>query len=137
MSVAEVYTPRAVGAVPSVLVVEDERKMRWRLMDQLRQAGAEPLEASSGYEAVRMAGKMKPQLILLDGLLPEMHGFEVSRIIRRMDTLYRPRIVLMTSIYKSVRYHNEAKLKYGIDEYVIKPLGDDVVSRILFGGGAS
>jgi CheY-like chemotaxis protein len=133
MSVAEPYLPCA-GAVTTVLVVEDERKMRCTLLEQVRRLGVEPMEAASGFEAIRVAGKMKPQLILLDGLLPEMHGFEVSRMIRRLDSQYRPRIVLMTSIYKSVRYHNEAKLKYGIDEYVIKPLADDVLSRLLRGG---
>ena len=133
MSVAEVYAP--AEAARTVLIVEDERKMRWRLIDQVQRLGVEPLHASTGFEAIRVAGTMKPQLILLDGLLPEMHGFEVSRVIRRLDSRYRPRIVLMTGIYKSVRYHNEARLKYGIDEYVIKPLSDDVMARLL-GGGA-
>src|SRR5262245_32108766 len=122
MSVAEVYAPAANAAL-TVLIVEDERKMRWRLVDQVQRLGIEPLQASTGFEAIRVAGTMKPQLILLDGLLPEMHGFEVSRMIRQLNPHYRPHIVLMTSIYKSVRYHNEARLKYGIDEYVIKPLG--------------
>jgi DNA-binding response OmpR family regulator len=135
MSVAEVYAPPVANAALTVLIVEDERKMRWRLIDQVQRLGVEPLYASTGFEAIRVAGTMKPQLILLDGLLPEMHGFEVSRMIRCLDARYRPRIVLMTGIYKSVRYHNEARLKYGIDEYVIKPLGDDVVARLL-GAGA-
>jgi len=134
LSLAEVYHP-AVRAVPTVLVVEDERKMRSRLVDQIRRMGVEPLEAATGFEAIRMAGNQKPQLILMDGLLPEMHGFEVSRMIRRLDSRYAPHIVLMTSIYKSVRYHNEAKLKYGVDEYVIKPLGDDILTRLLGRGG--
>lgn len=136
MSLAEVYTPFA-GAVPTVLVAEDERKMRSRLIDQIQRFGAVPVEAATGFEAIRLAGKVKPQIVFLDGLLPEMHGFEVSRMIRRLDAHYRPHIVLMTSIYKSVRYHNEAKLKYGIDEYVIKPLGDDVIERILRGREAA
>ena len=135
MSLAEVYHP-AVRAVPTVLVVEDERKMRSRLVDQIRRMGVEPLEAATGFEAIRMAGNQKPQLILMDGLLPEMHGFEVSRMIRRLDSRYAPHIVLMTSIYKSVRYHNEAKLKYGVDEYVIKPLGEDILARLLGRGGS-
>ena len=130
MSVAETYAP-FVQTMPTVLVVEDERKMRFHLTEQIRRLGIEPLEAWGGFQAIRIAGQIKPDLILLDGLLPEMHGFEVSRMIRRIDSHYRPRIVLMTSIYKNVRYRNEAALKYGIDEYVIKPLGDDVVARLV------
>jgi CheY-like chemotaxis protein len=130
MSLAEVYVPRLDG-VPTVLLVEDERKMRAQLIEQFRKFGVEPLVATSGFEAIRVAGEKKPAVILLDGLLPEMHGFEVSRMIRRIDTSYRPRIVLMTSIYKNVRYQNDAKLRYGIDEYVIKPVADRVVGRLL------
>jgi len=130
MSVAEVYAPQPLP-MSSVLVVEDERKSRARLCEQIRQLGIEPMEAATGFEAIRVAGERRPQLIFLDGLLPQMHGFEVSRVIRRLDALYRPRIVFMTGIYKNLRYHNDAKLKYGVDDYVIKPLGDDVVARLL------
>ena len=130
MSVAEVCTP-SVRTAPTVLVVEDERKMRWHLTDQIRRLGVEPMEASNGFNAIRVAGEKRPDLILLDGLLPQMHGFEVSRVIRRLDSHYRPHIVLMTSIYKNVRYQNEAKLKYGIDGYLIKPLTTDAIAAAL------
>jgi DNA-binding response OmpR family regulator len=129
MSVAEVYT--RPGAARPVLIVEDERKMRRRLIEQFERLEVEVIEAASGFAAIRAAAEKRPGLILLDGLLPEMHGFEVSRVIRRLDPGYRPRIVLMTGIYKNVRYHNEAMLRYGVDEYVIKPLGDDVPARLL------
>ena len=110
------------GPPPTVLVVEDERKLRGWLIDQFFTLGIVPLTASSGYEAIRVAGEKRPDLILLDGLLPQMHGFEIARFIRRMDGDYRPYIAIMTAIYKNIRYQNEAHLKYGIDDYIIKPL---------------
>jgi DNA-binding response OmpR family regulator len=110
------------AALPAVLVVEDERKWRWSLIEQFRSMGIEALTASSGYEAIRVAGESRPDLILLDGLLPEMHGFEIARFIRRIDAGYRPHIAIMTAIYKHTRYQNEARLKYGIDDYLIKPV---------------
>lgn len=136
MSLAEVF-PLTASAVLSVLIVEDERKMRGRLVDQVRRFGLEPFQASTGFEAIRAVGEKRPDLILLDGLLPNMHGFEVSRVIRRIDSSYRARVVLMTSIYKNVRYQNDARLRYGIDEYVIKPLADDTLARLLGRGGAA
>jgi len=127
MSLAEIAVPRmsyfeAAAALPVVLVVEDERKLRWSLIEQFRTMGIEALTASSGYEAIRVAGESRPDLILLDGLLPEMHGFEIARFIRRIDADYRPHIAIMTAIYKHTRYQNEARLKYGIDDYLIKPV---------------
>jgi DNA-binding response OmpR family regulator len=117
------------AALPAVLIVEDERKLRWSLIEQFRTMGIEALTASSGFEAIRVAGESRPELILLDGLLPEMHGFEIARFIRRVDAGYRPHIAIMTAIYKHTRYQNEARLKYGIDDYLIKP----VLSQSLAG----
>ena len=116
---------------PSVLVVEDERKLRAWLVDEFRSHGVAPLSATAGYEAIRLAAAHRPDLILLDGLLPEMHGFEIARFIRRIDSEYRPRIVMMTAIYKHLRYRNEARLKYGIDAYIVKPLDASVVSSLV------
>jgi DNA-binding response OmpR family regulator len=127
MSVAEIAVPRlpylhVAAALPAVLIVEDERKLRWSLIEEFRAMGIEALTASSGYEAIRIAGESRPDLVLLDGLLPEMHGFEIARFIRRIDANYHPRIAIMTAIYKHTRYQNEARLKYGIDDYLIKPV---------------
>ena len=128
MSIAEIavpalpYHPTDSVALPTVLVVEDERKLRWSLIEQFGAMGIDVLTASSGYEAIRVAGEKRPDLILLDGLLPEMHGFEIARFIRRIDVDYRPHIAIMTAIYKHTRYQNEARLKYGIDDYLIKPV---------------
>src|SRR5882724_6508997 len=128
MSIAEIavpalpYHPTDAAALPTVLIVEDERQLRWTLIDQFRSMHIDPLTASSGFEAIRIAGESRPDLILLDGLLPEMHGFEIARFIRRIDDTYRPHIAIMTAIYKHTRYQNEAKLKYGIDDYLIKPV---------------
>jgi DNA-binding response OmpR family regulator len=127
MSLAEIAVPRVpylevAAALPAVLIVEDERKLRWSLVEQFRAMGIEAVTASSGYEAIRVAGESRPELILLDGLLPEMHGFEISRFIRRIDVNYHPHIAIMTAIYKHTRYQNDARLKYGIDDYLIKPV---------------
>jgi len=60
-----------------------------------------------------------------------MHGFEVARFLRHMDSSYRPFIVINTAIYKAVRYHNEAHLKYGIDMYVEKPVTQPTLLKIV------
>lgn len=113
-----------------VLIVEDERKTRESLMAELTSAGYAPIAATRGFEAIKLADQFRPELIILDGLVPEMHGFEIARFIRRLDVEYKPRIVLMTAIYKHLRYQNEAQLKYGIDEYVMKPLLPQDVKRL-------
>ncbi len=116
-----------------VLIAEDEKKTRAILVEMVQSMGCETLEAGTGYEAVKVVQESKPDVLLLDGLLPEMHGFEVARFVRSMAPEYRPRIVIVTAVYKSQRYRSEAKLQFGVDYYLTKPVSKDAVQAALFG----
>ena len=138
MSVAEIAVPNLLyfpvdATLPSVLIVEDERKQRASLVEAFEAMNIQALTASSGYEAIRIASECRPDLILVDGLVPEMHGFEISRFIRKIDADYHPRIALMTAIYKHTRYQNEARLKYGVDDYLIKPVSASLLAGLVRG----
>jgi DNA-binding response OmpR family regulator len=113
------------------LIVDDDRLVRKQLHEHLFSNGFQTLEAKTAYEAIQAAAIHRPALILLDGLLPQMHGFEVARMINALDSGYQPRIVLMTAIYKHIRYRNEARLKYGIADYLVKPVALGELDRIL------
>jgi CheY-like chemotaxis protein len=116
-----------------VLIAEDERKTREFIASVVDSIGCEALPARAGMEAIRLATERRPQLLLLDGLLPEMAGFEISRFVRTMDAAYRPRIVMVTAVYKDNRYRSEAKLKYGVDQYLVKPVTADQIANAIFG----
>jgi CheY-like chemotaxis protein len=113
------------------LIVDDDRLVRGRLNEYLSGAGFQTAEAKTAYEAIQSAAIRRPALILLDGLLPQMHGFEVARMIHALDVTYQPKIVLMTAIYKHIRYRNEARLKYGITNYLVKPIDLSELDAIL------
>ena len=114
-----------------VLVVEDQTRQREQLVAELNALNIAPIVAVDAHDAIRKAAVRRPEVILLDGLLPGMHGFEVARFVRHIDPEYRPFIVITTAIYKAVRYENEARLKYGIDMYVMKPITSETLTRIL------
>ena len=120
-----------------VLVAEDEKKTRGILVEMLREMGCQTVEAGSGYEAIKLVQEHRPDVVLLDGLLPEMHGFEIARFIRSMQPAYKPRIVIITAVYKSQRYQNEAKLQFGVDNYLIKPVTKEAVREAVFGAASS
>jgi len=114
-----------------VLIVEDQPRQREQLVAELNSFDIAPIVAVDAHDGIRKAAIRRPEIILLDGLLPGMHGFEVARFVRHLDPEYRPFIVITTAIYKAVRYENEARLKYGIDMYVMKPLTRETLIRIL------
>jgi CheY-like chemotaxis protein len=115
-----------------VLVAEDEKKTREFLMLLLEKIGCEASVAHTGIEAVKNVQEKRPHILLLDGLLPEMHGFEVARFVRGLDASYKPRIVLVTAVYKHSRYQSEAKLKYGVDQYLVKPVTREQIANVIF-----
>ena len=120
-----------------VLVVEDNQRQREELVAELTALDIAPIVAVDADDAIRKACVRRPDVILLDGLLPGMHGFEVARIIRHIDAGYHPFIAITTAIYKAVRYENEARLKYGIDMYVMKPITRERLMGILDAAGQS
>jgi len=116
-----------------VLIAEDEKKTRAMLVEMLTGLGCETVEAASGFEAVKLVQEHRPEVLLLDGLLPEMHGFEIARFVRSMGPDYHPRIVIITAVYKSQKYRSEAKLQFGVDSYLIKPVSREAVAEAVFG----
>ncbi len=119
------------NTAPLALIVDDDRLVRARLNEYLGSNGFQILESRTAYEAIQAAAQYRPQLILLDGLLPQMHGFEVARMINALDVTYKPKIVMMTAVYKQIRYRNEARLKYGIANYLVKPIHLNELDKIL------
>jgi DNA-binding response OmpR family regulator len=65
-----------------ILVVEDENALQKLLVDTITRAGYKSTLAKNGHEALQMFEKEKPDLVLLDILLPEMNGFDVLETIR-------------------------------------------------------
>lgn len=118
-------------ALRRVLIVEDTRRMREQLVSDVEALGCTTFSAASAHDAIRIAAQERPDTIFIDALLPQMHGFELARFLRALDSDYRPRLVIVTSIYKHVRYRNEAKLKYGVDDYLIKPVSYDALLEVL------
>jgi CheY-like chemotaxis protein len=123
--------PEAPFAPLRILVAEDQRIQRAYMVDLVSTDGAVVFEAATAHEAIKLAVQHRPELILLDGLLPGMHGFEVARFVRSIARDYHPRIVVTTAIYKHMRYRNEAKLRYGVDEYLLKPIDEQVLGAIV------
>src|SRR2546423_13989166 len=110
-----------------LLVVEDEPNILELLAASLRYAGFEVITAAGGTEAVQAAGRHRPDLIVLDVMLPDMDGFDVIRRLRGGGT--RIPVVFLTA--RDAMEDKVRGLTLGGDDYVTKPFSlEEVIARI-------
>jgi len=109
-----------------VLVVDDEAQIVRVLRGYLEKAGFSVLTASSGPEALRVARQERPDLIILDLMLPGMDGLDVCRALRKESDV--PIIMLTARVEETDRLIG---LELGADDYVSKPFSPrEVVARV-------
>ena len=101
----------------SILVVDDERLIRWSLDQQLRREGYAVLLAETGAEALQKAQAESPDLVLLDVRLPDADGLE---ILERLRAAEPEALVIMITAHGGVDSAVRA-MKLGANDYIIKP----------------
>jgi two-component system, OmpR family, KDP operon response regulator KdpE len=110
----------------SILVVDDEREILRALQRSLTAHGYKVFTAGSGEEAIEAFARHRPDLLLLDLLLPGISGLEVVRRVRATSNV--PIIVLSV---KEAEHDKVEALDLGADDYVPKPFGmNEVLARI-------
>ncbi|MBM3535918.1 MAG: phosphate regulon transcriptional regulatory protein PhoB [Alphaproteobacteria bacterium] len=114
---------------PLVLVVEDESALVTLLRYNLEREGFRVVEARDGEEALLQAAELKPDLILLDWMIPHVSGLEICRRLRRRpDTRGTPIIMLTARAEEGDKIRG---LDGGADDYVTKPFSPtELVSRV-------
>ncbi|MEX1248026.1 MAG: response regulator transcription factor [Anaerolineales bacterium] len=109
-----------------ILVVDDEPRFVRLVEANLQAEGFEVLKAKGGKEAVEMAASEKPDLILLDVMMPEMDGFQACERIREFSSVP---IIMLTA--KGDEEHKVRGLNLGADDYVVKPFSaNELMARV-------
>jgi DNA-binding response OmpR family regulator len=123
--------PRVRPANPKVLVVDDEDDIRKLLVRVLTQKGYEVIEAAKGIEALQLVRDNTPDVILLDAMLPEVHGFEICRRIKGSQRYGHIPIIMVSAIYRGWRVAEDLKTSYGVEAFLEKPFKiQDVVTHV-------
>jgi len=102
-----------------ILVVEDERDIRDLIQHHLEKAGFEVRVAADGQEAFRKIQEGSPDLILLDLMLPEMDGKDLTKLLKARDQTREIPIVMLTA--KSEEVDRIVGFELGADDYISKP----------------
>jgi DNA-binding response OmpR family regulator len=103
-----------------ILVVDDDRFVRDVLNLILTRADYDVLLAEDGRTAVEKAHDEQPDLVIIDGLLPGLHGFLACKAIKELEA--PPKVILHTAVYTKPTYKWEVKQEYGADDILHKPV---------------
>ncbi|HXJ03381.1 MAG TPA: phosphate regulon transcriptional regulator PhoB [Micropepsaceae bacterium] len=104
---------------PSVMVVEDESALSTLLRYNLEREGYRVFEARDGEEALILADEVKPDLVVLDWMLPQLSGIEVCRRLRGRGHMRNVPIVMLTA--RGEETDRIRGLDTGADDYIVKP----------------
>ena len=125
----------AVTFKATILIVDDDVETRRLLSRVLSEKGYRVIEADRGLVALRLVKEHTPDLIVLDAMLPEIHGFDIARRIKGSRKYGHLPIVMMSAVHRGWRYAEDIKASCGVSEYVEKPfrLAEvmDVIERAL------
>ncbi|MFN3373863.1 MAG: response regulator transcription factor [Chloroflexus sp.] len=113
-------------SVPTILIVEDEPRLRALVWQYLTKAGFRVAQATDGRQALEQARYLQPDLIILDLMLPELDGLAVCRQVRSFSHSY---ILMLTA--KAEEMDRVVGLEAGADDYLVKPFSPrELVARV-------
>jgi len=114
--------PVTTGAdIATILVVDDEAEIR-RMLDKLLSGkGYRVLQADAGHMALKMVKEHSPDLMVLDAMLPEVHGFDIARRIKGSKRYGHIPIVMVSAVYRGWHYAEDLKASCGVEAFIEKP----------------
>ncbi len=112
-----------------ILIVDDEIDIIELLSYNLKKENFTVVAAMNGKEAIQIASKMKPDIILMDVMMPEMDGIEACRQIKAIPQLKNTPLIFLTA--RGEEFSELAGFEAGADDYIIKPIKPRVlISRL-------
>ena len=111
---------------PKILIVDDEAHIRLLLeqtLEDLEDEGVELLIATNGEEALEFIQAERPQLVLLDVMMPKMSGFDVCHAVKREMGLSDVHVMMLTA--KGQEFDRQKGHEVGADTYITKPFDPD------------
>lgn len=114
---------------PLILVAEDERDIRELIVFTLQISGFQVVQVPNGEEAVKKAGEIGPDLILMDVRMPKMTGYEACKVLKQEESTKDIPVVFLSA--KGQEAEINTGLELGAEEYFLKPFApDELTDRV-------
>jgi DNA-binding response OmpR family regulator len=121
--------PTLPPKAPSVLIVDDEPNILLSLQFLMKKAGYDVRTAKDGEQALDEIAKARPDIVLLDVMMPKLDGFSVCQRIRAEPEWKDVRVIMLTARGRDVE--REKGLSLGADDYITKPFSTkDAIDRV-------
>jgi CheY-like chemotaxis protein len=114
---------------PLIMVAEDDADSRLMMRTLLEMKGYSVVEAADGQEAIEVAERERPHLIIMDLQLPRLHGFAVTRQLRLHADLCCVPIIMISG--HDPLHHRPLALAAGCNDYLSKPIDFDLLEQTL------
>lgn len=111
----------------NILIAEDERDIRDLIQFTLMFAGHTITAAANGAEALELAPKVKPDLIMMDVRMPKMTGYEACREIKKIEELKHVPVIFLSA--KGQDEEKQTGIEAGAVAYILKPFSPDDLTR--------
>lgn len=113
-----------------ILLVDDDLTLREMYDDRLKAEGFEIVQASNGEEAIAKAKETKPNIILLDVMMPKINGFDVLKELKEMPETKDIPVIILTALIQDVDKMQGKKL--GAADYIVKSetMPGEVIAKI-------
>lgn len=113
----------------TILIVDDDAELRGIYRHTLERQGYNVAEAEDGVEAIKQINSSKPDVLILDMMMPRMAGANVLKMLAESETLESIRRVVVTA-YPNYR---DTALNYNVDQFLVKPVRpSDIVNAVKF-----
>jgi CheY-like chemotaxis protein len=109
----------------TILLIDYEPRSLERTRRPLANAGYRVEIARDGLAGMEAFERIKPDLVLVEAMIPKKHGFEVCQDLKKTPQGKRTPILITTAVYKGRKYRSQALHLYGCDEYIEKPLPEE------------
>jgi len=117
------------GERKKVLIVDDQQTNRKVLVEWFSQLGFNVTEAENGIKAISLAGKIMPDIIVMDLLMPDLKGFDVAKNIRKIPAISN--IVMIATSASVINVEKEQYKKAGFNDFLEKPIDLNKLSGII------
>jgi DNA-binding response OmpR family regulator len=121
----------AVEEMHTVLVVDDDESILRLMHDILAARKYRVITGRTGRDALAKVRETMPDVVILDGMLPEVHGFEICRQLKSSERFRHIPVIMVSAVHTGWRFAADVKEKYGADDYMEKPFeAADLLRRV-------